>query len=215
MGGPQGLSCALRRNAPGRPPYGESMVYSRKGLEMDSFCIRCGWGESTPLSNRTQRAVGLFCLTATPLTTIPAAVRRLLRGQHLTPFPPRPDHKVVSIQNALKSKITYSLLYAPRRPKKSNQARYNFERRQWLMSGTVTSKDLRAIYIRDHGCCVYCNTLVKTPCFTKTHLRGFDHVLSRREGGQHEKNNIVVACNGCNVRKSYPREKQVDAHAIM
>ncbi len=50
----------------------------------------------------------------------------------------------------------------------------------------------RAIFARDRGRCVYCDTPATT----------VDHVIPRSRGGRHVWNNVVAACTRCNHTKA-------------
>ena len=52
----------------------------------------------------------------------------------------------------------------------------------------------REVFLRDNYTCQYCG--VKARDLT------VDHVFPRRRGGQHEWENVVAACKGCNHRKA-------------
>ena len=80
-------------------------------------------------------------------------------------------------------------------------AKRNWARRyQWLHSGTVSKTDLQDIFTLYDGKCAYCGVSVK-PRFSPKDPRGFDHVTPRSKGGKHERKNIVVCCQRCNIRK--------------
>lgn len=51
------------------------------------------------------------------------------------------------------------------------------------------------VYVRDKGRCGYCNNPVSTYEMT------YDHVLPKSRGGKTVYGNLVVACEGCNLRK--------------
>jgi 5-methylcytosine-specific restriction endonuclease McrA len=51
------------------------------------------------------------------------------------------------------------------------------------------------VYIRDHGCCMYCGKKVSLSEFT------FDHVIPRDSGGKTWWDNIVISCTKCNGQK--------------
>jgi 5-methylcytosine-specific restriction endonuclease McrA len=74
-------------------------------------------------------------------------------------------------------------------------------RYEWLKLGTVTKEELIRIWERDSGSCQYCNSQVKNPRFRPCDPRGFDHVISRSNGGKHEALNMVVCCQKCNALK--------------
>ena len=84
------------------------------------------------------------------------------------------------------------------RKPETNHKQYK-KRIEWFLSGNVTRTDLIEIYERDKVC-VYCGTKV-IPRFNPLDPRGFDHVISRANGGIHEKSNIVVCCRRCNELK--------------
>ena len=51
------------------------------------------------------------------------------------------------------------------------------------------------VYVRDHGCCMYCGKKVSLANLT------FDHVVPRCEGGKSCWDNVVIACSRCNSLK--------------
>ena len=77
----------------------------------------------------------------------------------------------------------------------------NLRRLLWLKAGDVTKKDLQEIHAAANGLCAYCKKRVVLVRFARWDPRGFDHVLSRANGGKHTKNNIVVCCRQCNELK--------------
>ena len=97
--------------------------------------------------------------------------------------------------------VRFARLKRIRRAKNLNTTRVAWRRRtDWLKAGDVTQEELRAMYRRDGGVCVYCKTPVKAR-FSPKDPRGFDHILSRYAGGKHTASNIVVCCRSCNERK--------------
>jgi 5-methylcytosine-specific restriction endonuclease McrA len=74
------------------------------------------------------------------------------------------------------------------------------ERVAWLRAGNVTWQQLREVYLRDGGACVYCGAPVSVSTLT-SHPIGFDHVIPRVKGGCHTASNLVVCCRPCNARK--------------
>jgi len=77
----------------------------------------------------------------------------------------------------------------------------NRQRADWLRQGDVTKAELQAIYARDGGQCVYCKNAVASARFWPSAPTGFDHVVSRANGGQHTASNLVVSCRACNCAK--------------
>jgi 5-methylcytosine-specific restriction endonuclease McrA len=67
-------------------------------------------------------------------------------------------------------------------------------------SGDVTTRELRDIYDRDNGCCIYCGSPVKAR-FNPLNPIGFDHRIPFSKGGRHTKDNIDVCCWPCNHKK--------------
>jgi 5-methylcytosine-specific restriction endonuclease McrA len=51
------------------------------------------------------------------------------------------------------------------------------------------------LYIRDHGCCQYCNKRLNKSRFT------IDHIVPSSKGGKTDWNNLVVSCPKCNTKK--------------
>lgn len=80
-------------------------------------------------------------------------------------------------------------------------AEQRIRRLKWFLEGNVTRLDLVEIFEKQKGKCSYCGTLVK-PRFTPSDPRGFDHIIPRKLGGKHEKDNIQVCCGKCNGIKS-------------
>ena len=85
------------------------------------------------------------------------------------------------------------------RNKATSEAMYK-RRQQWLLDGDVTREQLVAIYERYKGHCIYCQSKVHAR-FDPIHLRGFDHVRARANGGPHTASNLVVSCRKCNELK--------------
>ena len=83
---------------------------------------------------------------------------------------------------------------------RETQAKAQRRRLVWLLKGNVTVEQLRAIYKRDQGRCIYCGKRVQAR-FNPIYLRGFDHTLSRANGGKHEAGNLTICCKGCNALK--------------
>ncbi len=78
------------------------------------------------------------------------------------------------------------------------------ERRlKWMKKGNVTKLQLIKLYAESDGKCKYCNCDVVNPRFDPFNPRGFDHVVSLANGGEHSINNMVVCCGSCNKHKSY------------
>jgi 5-methylcytosine-specific restriction endonuclease McrA len=73
-------------------------------------------------------------------------------------------------------------------------------KRDWKKAGDVTWQELREIYLRDGGACVYCGAPVSV-CTRPADARGFDHVIPYSKGGQHTASNLVTCCVPCNSRK--------------
>lgn len=93
---------------------------------------------------------------------------------------------------------------AKRRKKRSKERNHEayVKRRAWLMLGNVTRKDLIEIWFNSKSHCFYCDNPVKTrPRFSPHDMRGFDHVVSRSNGGKNDKDNLVVSCRRCNELK--------------
>lgn len=74
-------------------------------------------------------------------------------------------------------------------------------KRDWLKAGDVTWQQLREVYLRDGGACVYCGA----PVSVRTRPAGpvgFDHVVPFSKGGHNTASNLVTCCQPCNSRKS-------------
>ncbi len=93
--------------------------------------------------------------------------------------------------------------YKPENGKKARQQRLG-----WFSSGDLTVQELREIYRSSSGKCSYCGTQVSRPRFSRTNLRGFDHVVPLIKGGKHTASNIVVCCRTCNTNKNDKLEYQ-------
>lgn len=74
-------------------------------------------------------------------------------------------------------------------------------RKKWLMDGDVTRGDLIEIWEKSKGLCSYCKGTIGKPRFSPFDMRGFDHVVSRDNGGKNNKDNLVACCRPCNERK--------------
>jgi len=74
-------------------------------------------------------------------------------------------------------------------------------KRDWKKAGDVTWQELREIYLRDGGACVYCGAPVSVVT-RPGDSRGFDHVIPRTKGGQHTASNLVTCCVPCNSQKN-------------
>lgn len=73
-------------------------------------------------------------------------------------------------------------------------------RMEWVRAGDVTAAQLRDLADRSGHRCHYCGEPVS--CRFRAHWpRGFDHVVSRPNGGQHTISNMVVSCWPCNMKK--------------
>jgi 5-methylcytosine-specific restriction endonuclease McrA len=94
---------------------------------------------------------------------------------------------------------------ADERRRQHNATGKNVERAQartaWQRAGDVTWQQLREIYLRDGGACVYCGAPVRG-VMDPINGRGFDHVIPRVKGGRHTASNLVVCCHACNAKKS-------------
>jgi 5-methylcytosine-specific restriction endonuclease McrA len=74
-------------------------------------------------------------------------------------------------------------------------------KRVWMKAGDVTWQELRGIYLRDGGACIYCGAPVSVNTRASDAI-GFDHVIPFSKGGQHTASNLVTCCQPCNSRKS-------------
>lgn len=146
-------------------------------------CSSCGW--SGHVSSRPR------CLKCAAART--AAWRKA-----------HPDHARLLRRNWAKRK---GAAYAAkrkriRRANNPETTKAAWRRRvDWLRAGDVTETDLRDVFFRCGGRCVYCGEVV-VPRFSPADPRGFDHVVARANGGKHTKSNLVVACGNCNAEKS-------------
>ena len=96
----------------------------------------------------------------------------------------------------------YNARRRTKRARNSDTGQAAFQRRyEWLAAGDVTGEQLREIFVRAGGSCLYCGTSVRAR-FNPADPRGFDHVIARANGGQHTAGNIVVSCGPCNARKA-------------
>lgn len=85
------------------------------------------------------------------------------------------------------------------RSKERNAINYR-KRHEWLLSGDITRQDLIDIYELQNQRCFYCSKKVK-PRFSPHDPRGYDHVISRANGGKHTRDNVVLCCRKCNELK--------------
>lgn len=64
------------------------------------------------------------------------------------------------------------------------------------------------VFLRDRWSCQYCGKHHKSNDLT------FDHVVPRAKGGQTSWENIVAACQPCNIRKGHKLPNEVHMHPI-
>lgn len=64
------------------------------------------------------------------------------------------------------------------------------------------------VFLRDRFTCQYCQTGLPAPELT------FDHVIPRSRGGVTTWNNIVTACNRCNLRKGSRLPRECSMHPM-
>lgn len=64
------------------------------------------------------------------------------------------------------------------------------------------------VFLRDKWCCQYC------AAGFKTHELTFDHVIPKSKGGRTTWDNIVAACQVCNIRKGNKLPHEVNMHPI-
>ncbi len=64
------------------------------------------------------------------------------------------------------------------------------------------------VFLRDQWECQYCGNIFKTHALT------FDHVIPRSRGGQTTWENIVAACNDCNVKKGNKMPRECKMHPL-
>lgn len=64
------------------------------------------------------------------------------------------------------------------------------------------------VFLRDQWHCQYCGNQFKTKELT------FDHVIPRSKGGQSSWENIVAACQPCNIKKGHQMPHEVNMHPI-
>ena len=69
----------------------------------------------------------------------------------------------------------------------------NHKRRQAKRSGTATADDMARIMKQANGKCYYCGV--------KSKSLSFDHVVPLAKGGNHDPDNLVMACKSCNSSK--------------
>jgi 5-methylcytosine-specific restriction endonuclease McrA len=60
---------------------------------------------------------------------------------------------------------------------------------------------LENLFLRDLGYCVYCREQLSVRRSTTGRWATVDHVVPRSRGGGNSWKNVVLACQGCNVRK--------------
>jgi 5-methylcytosine-specific restriction endonuclease McrA len=68
------------------------------------------------------------------------------------------------------------------------------KRRVTIKNGSFTAEDIESQYQGQKGCCWWCGKKIKG----KYHI---DHRIPLYEGGAHDRNNIVISCPTCNLRK--------------
>lgn len=78
-------------------------------------------------------------------------------------------------------------------------------RRSRMQIGPPRSK-LRRLFAQQHGRCIYCNSQMVLhqavwgePIPPSAATR--DHIIPRAKGGKQLKNNVVAACNACNLAR--------------
>jgi len=64
------------------------------------------------------------------------------------------------------------------------------------------------VFLRDQWTCQYCGNKFKTRELT------FDHVIPRAKGGVSEWENIVAACQPCNIKKGHKLPHEANMHPI-
>jgi 5-methylcytosine-specific restriction endonuclease McrA len=65
------------------------------------------------------------------------------------------------------------------------------------------------VFLRDRFTCQYCQTNLPAPELT------FDHVIPRSRGGKTSWQNIVTACNRCNLRKGSRLPNECKMHPML
>lgn len=86
------------------------------------------------------------------------------------------------------------------------------KREQKLKAGSVTVQDLKDIYKRDGGRCVYCGAEVTNVRFHAGDPRGFDHFIPLLHAdGKHEPWNLGMCCPDCNYLKGQRTLLEFDA----
>lgn len=73
-------------------------------------------------------------------------------------------------------------------------------RYEWIQAGDVTKDQLIELYRTSGEKCYRCGVEVR-PVFQPKSPCGFDHLISRTNGGRHTISNLAVCCRSCNVRK--------------
>lgn len=103
-----------------------------------------------------------------------------------------------SIRRHQDSRNAYMRKWRARNPDKASMydARSKGRRKAILLSidANITIKDLRELEIKQGGICAYC----KRGYGKRKHL---DHVIPLSRGGTHTINNVVYACEKCNLNK--------------
>lgn len=64
------------------------------------------------------------------------------------------------------------------------------------------------VFLRDSWTCQYCTNVFKTSELT------FDHVIPKSRGGRTSWDNIVTACQGCNLKKGSRMPHECDMHPL-
>ena len=73
--------------------------------------------------------------------------------------------------------------------------RRNYRSRKANAEGRCTPKQIAALYVHQNGLCAYCQISIEDRWEA-------DHVIPLSKGGSNKIDNVVLACPGCNRRKS-------------
>ena len=82
--------------------------------------------------------------------------------------------------------------------RKVASAKYRYKKRD---GGKLTSKTLREIFTSSSGRCVYCDIKMTYNDWPSLTYATIDHIIPLDKNGTNDKDNLCVACYGCNVSK--------------
>jgi len=80
-------------------------------------------------------------------------------------------------------------------PDKKRAAKAGYRKRKFEVGGTYTAKDIKELFAKQSGRCVYCDK-----CLIE-HNYHVDHIMPIILGGRNSKENLQLLCPVCNLRK--------------